>query len=91
MALNSVHFAFVFVLSLTTCLAQLQHPFKQCSRMIVLFELILKSWLRFLGRSAGQVLKASVNAPCGKEYCTFYKGLDARLEFTFRTRKKIIW
>ncbi len=35
----------------------------------------------------GEILKASVNAPCTKEYCTFYKGTDARLEFTFNLSK----
>ncbi|CAF1133441.1 unnamed protein product [Rotaria sp. Silwood1] len=39
-------------------------------------------------RSTGEIVKASVNAPCGNEYCTFYKGTDARLEFTFKLRKK---
>ncbi|UJR21887.1 hypothetical protein I4U23_024959 [Adineta vaga] len=39
-------------------------------------------------RRTGEIVKASVNAPCGKEYCTFYKGTDARLEFTFTLRKK---
>ncbi|CAF0896150.1 unnamed protein product [Adineta steineri] len=38
--------------------------------------------------SAGRILKVSVNAPCTKEYCTFYKGTDARLEFTFNLKKK---
>ena len=37
----------------------------------------------------GEITKASVNAPCTKEYCTFYKGADARLEFTFLLSKKI--
>jgi hypothetical protein len=41
-------------------------------------------------RSAGQILKASVNAPCENDYCTFYKGDNARLEFTFTLRKLII-
>ncbi|CAF0750742.1 unnamed protein product [Adineta ricciae] len=39
-------------------------------------------------RRAGEVLSASVNAPCSSEYCTFYKGTDARLEFQFTLRKK---
>ncbi|CAF1026100.1 unnamed protein product [Rotaria magnacalcarata] len=39
-------------------------------------------------RSTGEILKVSVNAPCTKEYCTFYKGVDARLEFSFKLRKK---
>jgi hypothetical protein len=38
--------------------------------------------------SVGEITKASVNAPCTKEYCTFYKGTDARLEFTFLLKKK---
>jgi hypothetical protein len=39
--------------------------------------------------SVGEITKASVNAPCTKEYCTFYKGTDARLEFTFLLSKII--
>ncbi|CAF2849852.1 unnamed protein product [Rotaria sp. Silwood2] len=38
--------------------------------------------------SSGEVIKVSVNAPCTEEYCTFYKGTDARLEFTFNLKKK---
>jgi hypothetical protein len=40
-----------------------------------------------IASSVGEILKASVNAPCTKEYCTFYKGTDARLEFTFNLSK----
>ncbi|CAF1482214.1 unnamed protein product [Adineta steineri] len=71
MTFNRLTLFLFFLLNLTICAAQLQHPFKQCS-----------------SRRTGEVLKASVNAPCGKEYCTFYKGTDARLEFTFKLRKK---
>ena len=40
-----------------------------------------------IAASAGDITKVSVNAPCTKEYCTFYKGTDARLEFTFTLSK----
>ncbi len=42
-----------------------------------------------IASSVGEITKASVNAPCTKEYCTFYKGTDARLEFTFLLSKII--
>ncbi len=42
-----------------------------------------------IASSVGDILKASVNAPCTKEYCTFYKGGDARLEFTFNLSRLI--
>jgi hypothetical protein len=45
--------------------------------------------LILLARSAGEILHASVNAPCINDYCTFYKGNDARIEFTFTLRKII--
>lgn len=53
------------------------------------------SWFFFfysfkIASSAGDITKASVNAPCTKEYCTFYKGSDARLEFTFTLSKSTI-
>ncbi|CAF1235490.1 unnamed protein product [Rotaria sordida] len=38
--------------------------------------------------SSSEVIKVSVNAPCTEEYCTFYKGTDARLEFVFNLKKK---
>ena len=44
---------------------------------------------KFAGLSAGEIVKVSVNTPCTPEYCTFYKGSNARLEFTF-TLSKII-
>lgn len=37
--------------------------------------------------SSGEIVKVTVNAPCSSEYCTFYKGTDARLEFTFKLSK----
>jgi len=46
--------------------------------------------LCILAASAGEILKVSVNAPCTQEYCTFYKGTDARLEFTFTLSKRFI-
>lgn len=42
-----------------------------------------------IARSVGEIIKATVNAPCSNEYCTFYKGSDARLEFTFKLRKMV--
>lgn len=42
-----------------------------------------------LARSAGEIIQASVNAPCTQDYCTFYKGTNARLEFTFVLSKII--
>ena len=36
------------------------------------------------------MIKATVNAPCANDYCTFYKGTDARLEFTFTLRKQMM-
>jgi hypothetical protein len=36
-----------------------------------------------IARSAGEILSVSVNTPCVNDYCTFYKGTDARIEFTF--------
>ncbi|MCC7160076.1 MAG: hypothetical protein IT281_11170 [Ignavibacteria bacterium] len=53
-----------------------------------LFSLFSSS-IHILARSTGEILKVSVNAPCNNEYCTFYKGADARLEFSFKLRKRI--
>ena len=64
--------------------------------IFVLFTLILTTFAATLQApfkqcsppSAGEVLRVSVNAPCTEEYCTFYKGADARLEFSFNLKKK---
>ena len=52
--------------------------------LLILFDIFLSIEI---AASAGDITKASVNAPCTKEYCTFYKGTDARLEFTFTLSK----
>jgi hypothetical protein len=48
-----------------------------------------------IASSVGEIIKASVNAPCTQEYCTFYKGKDAHLEFVFTLskilKKQINW
>jgi hypothetical protein len=90
MVFNQLTIGLLFILFSTTLATQLKHPFKQCSRMYILRLEMLFLFLIFLARSAGQILKASVNAPCGNDYCTFYKGDNARLEFTFTLRKLII-
>jgi hypothetical protein len=78
----------MFILSLTTYAIQLQYPFKQCSRRYLKISFSISIIFDFyLARSAGQIIKAAVNAPCGNDYCTFYKGTEARLEFTFTLSK----
>jgi len=53
------------------------------------YRLIICSFLIFdiIASRTGEILKASVNAPCSNGYCTFYKDTDARLGFTFKLRK----
>ncbi len=61
-----------------------------CKKNVFLFSSSNYYLLNEIASSAGEILKASVNAPCTKEYCTFYKGADARIEFTFNLSKIII-
>ena len=61
-----------------------------CKKNVFLFSSSNYYFLNDIASSAGEILKVSVNAPCTKEYCTFYKGADARLEFTFKLSKIII-
>ena len=79
----------IVAIILTTSVTSLKAPLTPCSCMCKYFFRYSSSNYLFLASTISQMGNVSINVPCNDEYCTFHKGMNTSLTFTFNLRKLI--